>query len=391
MDLHHAILQADFRRARELIESGASVNSRDEEQRSPLILCCLHNEESWALGVARMLLVYGARVGLCDSDGRTALVYAVLYERLGLTKLFLRALDFDLNHADKQGHTALWYAAQNSNWPIHDLVLQAVRRYGLKMPLSPNTATVSFSGHGERGQGRHRRAVKQIVLDCSSDKRVKMHPSAQPGERLPPLFRKNLPFSPLPANVWAKRENMYKRLKPPKTKPETKPDFNGDLKGMGVEEKGGDKTSPPCQQNWKLDMRSLMEALQCQISPAYRPPARPRLPAALPLKSESCLGPSHSMDALLCQRRLRGRRTLSFDAASDSLLKEKKAMMGAFRRRCSVAVIPMIRLGMGSQRARATRIEDKGGAGEGKGRAAEGRVTPKSPLKVQYRGGIKET
>uniref|UniRef100_A0A8C4TL26 Uncharacterized protein n=1 Tax=Erpetoichthys calabaricus TaxID=27687 RepID=A0A8C4TL26_ERPCA len=131
MALHRALLHGDFLQTRQLIESGTDVNAADEEQRTPLMICALHNGEARSLGIARQLLEKGAQVGLCDQRGRNALLYAAMYERKDLVDLFLCALDYDLNHADKDGRTALSHATQRGNAPIVRALLRSLKRYGL--------------------------------------------------------------------------------------------------------------------------------------------------------------------------------------------------------------------------------------------------------------------
>uniref|UniRef100_W5NNE8 Uncharacterized protein n=1 Tax=Lepisosteus oculatus TaxID=7918 RepID=W5NNE8_LEPOC len=133
MDLHQAIIKGDFLLTRRLVEAGADVNVIDNERRTPLMVCCLHDGESRALAVARILLMHGALVGLCDGQGRNALMYSVLYERLGITKLFLEALDYDLNYTDREGCTALLYAAKVGNSSITKMLLKSMKRYGLEV------------------------------------------------------------------------------------------------------------------------------------------------------------------------------------------------------------------------------------------------------------------
>uniref|UniRef100_H3AUU2 Uncharacterized protein n=1 Tax=Latimeria chalumnae TaxID=7897 RepID=H3AUU2_LATCH len=133
MDLHEVLKKGDFYLIRKLTEHGADVNITDGEGRTPLMICCLHDSENWALGSARILLSYGAKVGYCDKMGRSALIYAVIYGREALLKLFLDAMDYDLNHSDKEGCTALWYAAASGNTAVTKMLILHLKKYGMQV------------------------------------------------------------------------------------------------------------------------------------------------------------------------------------------------------------------------------------------------------------------
>uniref|UniRef100_A0A3B3SUJ6 Uncharacterized protein n=1 Tax=Paramormyrops kingsleyae TaxID=1676925 RepID=A0A3B3SUJ6_9TELE len=235
MHIHDAILKADFRLARRLVESGIDVDARDTAGRTPLMLCALHDGELRAVGVARMLLIHGARAGLCDQRGRSALMYAALYGRLPLATLLIQALDSDLNHVDLEGRTALRHAADGGNITIYGLLLDATKKYGFTRDTS----------------------VANVFL---SDPRSGRHKSAAVG--------------------------------------------------------------------WRVDMVSLREALQVQLSPSYRPEAR-----ALPGSQHLCQTPPPP------EQVLKGRK-LSLDGACEALT-QKRLQERVTHRRSSVAAIPL--------------------------------------------------
>jgi len=56
MALHFAIRNKLLTEVRQLVESGEDVNAGDHDLRTPLMMCCLEKDETWASGVARMLL-----------------------------------------------------------------------------------------------------------------------------------------------------------------------------------------------------------------------------------------------------------------------------------------------------------------------------------------------
>ena len=59
MALHYAVRNKLLVEIRSLVESGANVNARDNDRRTPLMLCCAEEDEKFAAGIARMLLQVG--------------------------------------------------------------------------------------------------------------------------------------------------------------------------------------------------------------------------------------------------------------------------------------------------------------------------------------------
>ncbi|XP_013421464.1 uncharacterized protein LOC106181577 [Lingula anatina] len=129
--INTAIKRGFFQQVRFLIELGSDVNGKDEDGLTPLILCAMIEEEEWGVGLSRLLLEKGASVGFRDKRGLNALHYACLYQRLELVRVFLCAIDYDLNQGDKFGNTALHYAVSVGNVDITRLLLRTLQKYGM--------------------------------------------------------------------------------------------------------------------------------------------------------------------------------------------------------------------------------------------------------------------
>ena len=112
-----------------LIELGHSVNVRNRHGRTPLMSCALVEEESWGIGLARLLLEKGASLQSNDKHGLNAMQYACIYEKPGLVKTFITAADFNLNHRDRFGNTALHYSVTNGNIKITEMIISSLIRY----------------------------------------------------------------------------------------------------------------------------------------------------------------------------------------------------------------------------------------------------------------------
>ncbi|XP_033115178.1 uncharacterized protein LOC117115466 [Anneissia japonica] len=131
-ELHAAIRKGMYNDVRTIIFSGYRViNIRDPERRTPLSVCCFIEQEDWAVGIARMLLENDAKVGLTDRQGRNALIHACIYQRSQLVSLFLKAIDFDLDHRDRFGNTALFYASSTGNTEIVSALVDKMLKFKL--------------------------------------------------------------------------------------------------------------------------------------------------------------------------------------------------------------------------------------------------------------------
>lgn len=56
LPLHFAIWNKLTVEARRLVEGGADVDAQDDYGRTPLMMCCMENDEEWSTGIATMLL-----------------------------------------------------------------------------------------------------------------------------------------------------------------------------------------------------------------------------------------------------------------------------------------------------------------------------------------------
>ena len=136
-EIHAAIHRGQFHDLRLLVSAGENVNKRDKEKRTPLIVCTLIEKEEWAVGIARMLLEQGAMIGYKDKLDRNALIHACLRGRSQLASVFLRAVDYDLNHKDRHGNTALFYAASSGHEGLVRELVKTLKRYNFETDL-PN-------------------------------------------------------------------------------------------------------------------------------------------------------------------------------------------------------------------------------------------------------------
>ncbi|XP_074646009.1 uncharacterized protein LOC141902262 [Tubulanus polymorphus] len=149
LSLCAAISRGFFGQVRYLIEFGSDINERDVNGRTPLMLCTLVHHTPSSQGIAQTLLEKGARVGHRDRLGLNALHYACIWEKLSLVKLYLSAVDYDLNQGDRVGNTAIFYAVDTGNVSILKELIKTFTKYNIDLNRA-NKQGVTPLSHGLR-------------------------------------------------------------------------------------------------------------------------------------------------------------------------------------------------------------------------------------------------
>ena len=134
--LSSAIREKRFTQVKLLLDIGVDINRRDSDMRTALMQLCFLEDEAKAAKYAKILLQRGAKVGLKDKTGLTALSHACKRGQEQLVSIMLEdASDFDLNSQDKQGNTALHYAAMSGNFVVLNLLLSKLKRFKLSVDM----------------------------------------------------------------------------------------------------------------------------------------------------------------------------------------------------------------------------------------------------------------
>ena len=132
--LSSAIREKRFTQVKLLLDIGVGINRRDSDLRTALMQLCFLEDEAKAAKYAKILLQRGAKVGLKDKTGLTALSHACKRGQEQLVSIMLEeASDFDLNSQDNQGNTALHYAAVSWNFVVLNLLLSKLKRFKLSV------------------------------------------------------------------------------------------------------------------------------------------------------------------------------------------------------------------------------------------------------------------
>lgn len=137
--LNAAIREKRFTQVKLLLDFGIDVNKRDSEMRTALMQLCFLEDEVKAAKYTKILLARGAKVGLKDKNGLTALSHACKRGQEQLVSIILEEVsDFDLNAQDKEGNTALHYAAMSGNFVVLNLLLNKLKRFKLSVDKMNN-------------------------------------------------------------------------------------------------------------------------------------------------------------------------------------------------------------------------------------------------------------
>ena len=138
MTLLEIIKSGYFQQVRFLVDHGVDLDQRDVERRTALMMCAFIEPEAWGVGICRLLIENGATLYLRDKYGLNAFHYAVIYDRIELVRVYLKAIDFNLNESDKLGNTALHYAVRSGNPVVVRLIAQACLKYQITLDKANN-------------------------------------------------------------------------------------------------------------------------------------------------------------------------------------------------------------------------------------------------------------
>lgn len=170
MSLLDIVKNGYFQQVRYLVDHGANLNQRDSEKRSVMMLCAFVEPEEWGVGICRLLIERGAILDFKDKYGLNAFHYAVIYERLDLVKVYLNAIDFDLNEKDKFGNTALHYAVKAGNSTITRMIVQTCRKYQLSLDTRNNDRLTALQMAHKAGHRKCTRYLQtpEVLADVTS-------------------------------------------------------------------------------------------------------------------------------------------------------------------------------------------------------------------------------
>ncbi len=165
LGINSAISRGFFQQVRFLAELGYSVNQRDNCGRTPLMNCALVEDQSWGVGLARILIEKGASLNLRDPRGLNALHYACIYRRERLVKLYLGVTDFDLGKGDNHGNHALHHSVAKGDVQITKYLMSAYQKYGVSLDRVNKHGATALLQAWRCGQVECARLLEQAGAD----------------------------------------------------------------------------------------------------------------------------------------------------------------------------------------------------------------------------------
>lgn len=120
-----------------LLDADVSVNSKNQDNMTPLLYACLRNN---AKAVAELVKSGQINVNFENNEGSTALTYAASYGNVEIIKLLLQRKEIQVNHMTKSGTNALMIA---TSWNKTDAVRELLKHEGIDCDLVNSKSKLS--------------------------------------------------------------------------------------------------------------------------------------------------------------------------------------------------------------------------------------------------------
>ena len=341
--LNAAIGRKRFSQVKMLLDIGVDVNQQDSEmRRTALMQLCFLDDESKAAKYVKILLKRGAKVGLKDKDGLTALSHAC---KLGLEQLVSIMLeeegDFDLNSQDKLGNTALHYAALSGNFVVLNLLLNKLKRFKLsvdKVNKRGETPLIIASKSGNFfcarilvSEGKASKGARDYIEFKTAEEWGRTKESLRSASKSP-LFRvmQLPPRISVDSQSRGSKDNVHLPKQKDNKRPYTAP---GNLLNLAIE------------RSHRENLRDLFHVYEGHVSNAFRIGVKPR-PVTVTTESVCNINESTNQDDDddICELPDRSVSPISFQPLNRrfSISKASKLALNANAvfRRASLATVP---------------------------------------------------
>ena len=104
-----------------LIDAGADIETKDEDERSPLLRASISSKSA----VVKMLVEAGAGVCVTDHNGDTCLMLAAVFGHIETVRYLVGLKDVDVNHAENNGNAVLHWTVLKGHVDVVQVLIDA--------------------------------------------------------------------------------------------------------------------------------------------------------------------------------------------------------------------------------------------------------------------------
>ena len=127
--LFEAVTTGNYRLAKRIFETGTNANVLDKFNQTPLMRAVYLNDEMQRKNVIKLLIRKGASMKLTDTEGKTALIHAVLAGNSDALELLIP--HSKLIQEDNSGNTALSHASMKGDLSITTILVNKFKENAL--------------------------------------------------------------------------------------------------------------------------------------------------------------------------------------------------------------------------------------------------------------------
>ncbi len=127
-----ALNEKKYVKVRELLNDGADINKKNNDEISPLTAMVIDGNQD----MVQLLLTYGANVSMIDNEGFTALHHAVELERFAIAEILISG-GAETNSISNNNETPVFLALENKDIKMVELLIKKGGEIDIIPPIDP--------------------------------------------------------------------------------------------------------------------------------------------------------------------------------------------------------------------------------------------------------------